>query len=134
MKVRIGRPPNHPDEYMIAVAEAVANGLSYREASRRYRVSHGSIAHWLSKLEKSPRKNAKQASVPKPQEPRPKREPGKGKAALELEIQLLKQEIGELYMQVQLLKKAQAFADRVKREDSSIITSENFEQYQGGVK
>jgi hypothetical protein len=134
MKVRIGRPPNHPDEYMIAVAEAVASGLSYREASKRYRVSHGSIAHWLSKLEKSPRKKVQSRPPAKVRETMQKGLPGKGKAALELEIQLLKQELGELYMQVRMLKKAQAFAERMKREDSLIVTSENFEQFRGGAK
>lgn len=128
MKIPTGRPPKHPADYMMAVAEEVANGLSYREASKRFRVSHGSICHWLKKYAREGHQKNKQ--------PKGLSKPGAtvGRASLELENRLLKQELGELYMEVRLLKKAQAFAEQARKEDSSIVTSENFGLSRRGAK
>jgi hypothetical protein len=129
MNIPGGRPPKHPVDYMMAVAEEVANGMSYRDASKRFRVSHGSISHWLKKYSRQgPRK--------KPAPPRSVSKTGAtvGPATLELENRLLKQELGELYLEIKLLKKAQAFAEQARKEDSSIVTSENFGLLRRGAK
>jgi transposase-like protein len=129
MKVPTGRPSKHSVEFMRAVAEQVTNGqLTYREAVKRYGVSHGSVSHWVKKY--------KTHSLHKMNQPRsklPKTSAGR-ESALESENKLLKQELAELYVQLQLLKKAQVFAERARRDASSIVTSENFERYKGDAK
>jgi transposase-like protein len=129
MKVPTGRPAKHPVEFMMAVAEQITNGqLTFREATKRYGVSHGSLSHWKKKYKGQSLQKMKQ-----PKSALAKTTAGR-ETALESENKLLKQELAELYMQVQLLKKAQIFAERAKRDASSIVTSENFERYKGDAK
>jgi hypothetical protein len=43
-------------------------------------------------------------------------------------VKNLKTEIGELYLENLMLKKALEFSRQIKNEDSSVITSENLDQ------
>ena len=53
---------------------------------------------------------------------------------LEDQVKDLKTEIGELYLETRMLKKILAYSQRKKRENSSIITSENLDQFQKDAK
>ena len=109
---------------MMAVAQKVASGeLTQRQAAKRYGVSHGSISVWKKRYVTNTLHLMKQKRDPKPKTPSGR------EAALENEIKALKQELADLYMQVQMLKKAQVFADRARKDASSIITSENSDQF-----
>lgn len=120
MKIPTGRPSKHPVDFMMAVATKLATGeLTLREASRRYGVSHGALSYWKKRYGQNSLHLMNQKK-----DPRPKTSAGR-EIALESEIKLLKQEIGTLYMQVQMLKKAQLFAEQARKDASSIITSEN---------
>jgi hypothetical protein len=52
----------------------------------------------------------------------------------ETQIRNLKQEIADLYLENLMLKKILEYSKHLKKEDSSVITSENLDQYQGRVK
>jgi transposase-like protein len=118
MKIPTGRPAKHPVEFMMAVAQRVVTGeLTYRQAMKRYGVSHGSIGNWVKKYQAGTLADMKQ-----PKERLPKK-PHTREAALENEIKALKQELANLYMINQMLKKAQIFADRARKDASSLIIS-----------
>jgi transposase len=125
----LGRPAKHSVEFMMAVAEQVLSGqMSYRQASERYGVSHGSISCWKEKYRKFMLHRMKQAGR------KGALTPVGREAALELENKQLKQELADLYLQVRMLKKVQAFEEQAKRDASSIITSESFERSKRGAK
>src|SRR6476620_7134983 len=110
MKKPIGRPSDHSVEFMVTVAHKVANGeLTYREAAKRYGISHGSIHSWLKKFKSNTLQLTKQVRTSEPKTARGR------EVALEFEIKELKFEIAHLYLQVQMLKKAQAFEDQVRK-------------------
>ena len=54
--------------------------------------------------------------------------------AVKAENERLKAKIGELTMQIDLLKKLEAFARQMRKEDTSVITAKNLAQFQGGAK
>jgi transposase len=119
MKSPTGRPCKHPVEFRMAVAHKVISGeLTHREAAKRYGVSHGSVSLW-----KRHYKNSTLHLMNKKKDPRPKTAFGK-EVQLENEVRALKQELANLYMQVQMLKKAQIFQEQARSDLSSIITSE----------
>ena len=123
MKIPTGRPAKHPVDFMMAVAQKVVSGeLTLREAAQRYGVSHGSISLWKKRYGSRTLHLMKQKKEIKP------RTAGGREAALESEIRVLKQELGDMYMQIQMLKKAQVFSERAKKDASSIVTSENLDQ------
>ncbi len=48
---KIGRAPKYNlDYYMMMAKNVVEQGMSYREASKIYNVSHGSVHHWKNVL------------------------------------------------------------------------------------
>jgi hypothetical protein len=53
--------------------------------------------------------------------------------ALERENMALKAELGDLYLQVKMLKKAESYIQWLRSESSSVITSENWEQFKEDV-
>jgi transposase len=123
-----GRQAKHSVEYMMMVAKkCVDEGLSYREAARTFGVSHGSVYSFIKKYKQQ---NAKTRRYEKS---------GRYKKRVDdwahkNEIASLKQEIGELYLENTMLKKALQLATKTKRESSSVITSENLAQLRGVVK
>src|ERR1700758_4119009 len=129
-KKHIGRAPNYsPEYYMMMDKQMVDDGITYREAARIYGVSHGTVCHWL-KLYKSGKlvghlNKGKQNQNYKDEN---------AQFRTERHIKELKHEIAELYLENTMLKKALAYSQRIKREDSSVITSENLDQFQEPVK
>lgn len=101
------------------VVEEVESGLVTKaQAARKYEVSAGVIDRWILKYRDG-------ALVEKPTTE---------EKALRVENEKLKAKIGELTMQIDLLKKLEAYAQRKRKEDTSVITLKNLAQFQGGAK
>jgi transposase-like protein len=129
MKKPTGRPGNHTVDFMMTVAKAVAEKeLTFREAAQRYGVSHGSVYAWKKKY-----LNRTLHESNEPKETKPKTNLGR-EIALEVENKALKLELANMFMEIQLLKKAQAYAAQAKKEASSIYTYENLSRSKGRVK
>ena len=128
-KKRIGRAPKYtPEYYMMMAKHIVDDNLSFREAAKIYKVSHGTVNHWL-KLYKSgqlPQRIKKAKLQVESQDSLIQR--------MDRYIKELKAEIGELYLENQMLKKAQKLSQQIRSERSSVITSENLAQWQKAAK
>ncbi len=125
-KKLIGRQPKWTAEYMNMVAQKVVNeGMKFREAAKIFGVSTGAVNQWVKKYRKG---TLAQNNTDKEQSPDFKI------YTLEEQIKELKTEIGDLYLQNQMLKKALSHSLQKKKENSSVITSENLAQFQKGVK
>ena len=122
------RPKYAPEYYMMMSKRVVDEGMSYREAAKIYKMSHGSINYWVNlyKEGKIPGKVAKAKKYTESQDGTVIR--------LEAFIVSLKTEIGELYLENQILKKARVFLQEHKKSSSSAITSENLDQWKKGAK
>jgi len=126
-KKQPGREPTHTVEYMSMVAKKVTEeGMTYREASKTFGISQGAIAQWKKKYldgvwmnhDRTKHKGASEARV----------------HILSDQVKELKQEIGELYLENLMLKKALYHSQQIKKENSSVITSENLAQFQEGAE
>jgi len=110
----IGRRPKFTLEYMNMVAEKVVeDGMTFRVAAKTFDVSQGSITKWV--------KNFKKGHVPVNS-----RNDGISKDTqvynLEEKVKGLTTEIGSLYLENQLLKKALSHLQSKRKETSSVIT------------
>ena len=123
-----GRQSKHSVEFQMMVArKCVEGGMTYREASKTFNVTHGSVYAWIQKFKGHTINN--------------KRRQRKSKYDQEVEayrhqaqVKELKHEIAELYLENLMLKKALKHSVQLKKESSSVITSENLEQLQGGAE
>lgn len=123
---RIGRAPKYNiDYYMMMAKQVVEQGMSFRDAAKLYNVSHGSVSHWKKVYlqGKFPKMKKAQAISPENQ-----------LLQIESQVRNLKQEIADLYLENLMLKKMIEYSRQVKNEDSSVITSENLDQFRGRVK
>ena len=121
-----GKPPQWTSEYMFMVAQKVVEeGMTYREAAKTFNVSTGSVGAFVRKYKKG---NLNAYS--KGNEPSDKLKMFR----LEEQVKELKGEIGDLYLQNQMLKKALYHSQQKKKDNSSVITSENLAQFQKGAK
>ncbi|HAR42118.1 MAG TPA: hypothetical protein DCS07_05725 [Bdellovibrionales bacterium] len=121
-----GREPTYTQEYMMMVAKSVVEkGMTLREAAQTFGVSHGSVSLW--------KKMYKQGEV-RSSDRLPAEKPDVKIYRLESHLKELKQEIGELYLENLMLKKTLKFSQQVKRENSSIITSESLDQSEEDAK
>ena len=91
---------------------------SLAEASKKYRICASVIGRWLTRS-RAGLLDDNVSAVEK---------------ALRLENERLKIKVGELTMQVYVLKKLEAYVLQRKREDSYVVTSESLEACDGGVK
>src|SRR5882672_9763010 len=95
-----GRPATYSTEYYVMMVKHILEEkLSYREASKIYKVSHGTVSHWI-KLHKT----GKLPLAIKKAKARVEHE-GVQLQKLESYIKMLKSEIGELYLENRMLKK-----------------------------
>lgn len=123
-----GRQPTHTPEFMIMVARKVVEGeMTYREASKTFGISHGAVSSYVKKYKNDDLNSKRRGRV------------GKHKDAVEsyrheAQLRELKQEIAELYLENLMLKKALKHSIQLKKSDSSVITSENFEQFKEDVE
>lgn len=128
-KKRIGRTPKYTEEYYMMMAKHIVDeNLSFREAAKIYKVSHGTVNHWLKlyKSGKLPQRIKKAKLQVESQDSLIQR--------MDRYIRELKAEVGELYLENQMLKKAQQLSRQIKNERSSVITSENLAQWQKDAK
>ena len=128
MKKPIGRPSKYPYEFRKMIAEkAMAGTQTYRALAREFDVPHAVITKWKRHYERG--------TLDTLNEPRRVVDATDTRVMnLEKENRMLKEQLGDLYMQIQLLKKAEAWAQRAKKESSLIITSENLDQLDEGVR
>jgi transposase len=105
--------------------KVVEEGMTYRVAAKTFAISTGAVSAWTKKYKKG---NLLQSAKDKEQSPDYKI------YQLEDQVKELKTEIGDLYLQNQMLKKALFHSQMKKKENSSVITSENLAQFQKAAK
>ena len=128
MKNPQGRPHKLPYELRKAVAETViAREMTYRQAATKYQISQGAVATCVKEFKSG---GIKKTNPPKWIADQEKTDKEK---ALERENMALKAELGDLYLQVKMLKKADSYIRWLRSESSSVITSENWEQFKKDV-
>jgi transposase len=123
-----GRRSNVSVEYQIMIArKCIDEGMTYREAAKTFNVSHGSVYAFIQKYKDKGAKTKRKATTSKYQ---------KEVEDYRHESQLkdLKHEIAELYLENLMLKKVLQHSLKMKKEDSSIITSENLDRLKEDVK
>ncbi len=123
-----GRQPTYTLEYMMMVAEKVSRGeLTYRQAAKTYGASHGSIGSWVRQYKsKNWGKNIRRKVHSMSEHVQ--------KTRHEAQLKELKHQIAELYLENLMLKKMVEYAQTTKKESSSVITSENLEQFRKAAK
>ena len=100
------------------VREVETGACGLAEAARRYELSPSLIQIWRDKARDG-------ALIDRP---------STREKALEKENRALKEQVGELYMRVDALKKTAGYARRLKSASSSVITGLNWEQSRKDVK
>jgi len=125
-KKKTGRKPKYKLEFMNMVAsKVIEDGLTFREAAKVFNVSQGSISVWV--------KNCKKGFVPINSRDID-REKDMQVYRLEEKVKDLTTEVGSLYLENQLLKKALSHAASKRKDNSSVITSRNLAQFQKDAK
>jgi transposase len=101
--------------------------MSYREAGNSFGLSHGSISAIVKQYKHEGSKSKRNIRTSKYREE---------VEAYRQQSQMkdLKLEIADLYLENLMLKKALEHSLRTKKEDSSVITSENLERLKGDAK
>ena len=123
-----GRRAKHSPEYRMMVAKkCVEEGMTYREAAAAFGLSHGSVYQIIQQYKHSGDKVKRKVTASKYQK---EVENYRHQA----QLKDLKHEIAELYLENLMLKKALEHSLRRKKEDSSVITSENFERLKEDVR
>ncbi len=101
------------------VVQEIESGLVTKaQAARKYEISAGVIDRWIWKSHDG-------SLIEKP---------SNDEKALRAENERLKAKVGDLTMQIDLLKKLEAYAQQKRRENTSVITAKNLAQYQRGAK
>ena len=100
------------------VQEVESGSISLSAAGRKYELSPNLINQWRDKF----RGGALTS------------EPSKRERELEKEVERYKVLLAEAHADREFLKKAQEFARRLKRQDTAVITGQNFKQFQTDVK
>jgi len=102
----------------LVVSEVESGVLSLAAASRKFQVSAASITSWRKKL----------------REGNLVENPSNREKQLEKEVQELKEKVGELVMEIDLLKKVEAYTQRLRSADSSTITGLNWRRFRRDAK
>lgn len=100
------------------IAQIESGKLSVREAAREHQLSHSLIEYWRNQYQTN-------SLVERP---------SKRERQLEAENEKLKAKIGDLYMQMEHIKKLQAWVQRKKNADTSVITAKNWDQFRKPAK
>jgi len=100
------------------VGEIESGTLSLSAAARKHGISATAISRWREQLRDGGLSD----------------KPSAREKSLETEVRSLREKIGELTMQVDLLKKAEAYALRLRSVDSSTITGLNWHQFRKDAK
>ena len=123
-----GRPAKLTPEARLAVANSViSKEMTYREAAKAYGISPGAVGSCVRLYKKEGTKSKRNERVN-----------AYNKASDEYRHQAhvkeLKQEIADLYLQVQILKKILNKSLLVKKSNGSVITTDNLDQLQRDVE
>ena len=121
-KKKRGRPNAKSPEFRMMVCQEIEAGMTYKEASKTFGVSNGSLAAWL-----------KQYRAGKLLDPKAVEDSRSRIERLTENIDELKAEIAELYLQNQVLKKAIAYMNSKVKKGSFVITQETMDQYRTDV-
>lgn len=117
-----GRRQKFTVEYQMMIARAVVEeGMKYKTAAQTFGTSQGTVGACIKRYKKGNWGNA-----------------GKAKEIseklrvhrLETSVKELKEEIANLYLENLMLKKIQQHSQRIKKENSSIVTAETLDQLQ----
>jgi len=100
------------------VGEIESGTFSLSGAARKYGISATAISRWREQLQAGGLDD----------------KPSAREKSLETEVRILREKIGEMTMQVDLLKKAEAYARRLRSVDSSTITGLNWHQFRKDAK
>jgi transposase-like protein len=100
------------------VQEIESHLVPKAQAARKYEISAGVIDRWIWKY-----RDGTLIDKPSHQE-----------TTVLAENERLKAKIGELTMQIDLLKKLEVYAAQRRKEDTSVITAKNLAQFQKGAK
>ena len=100
------------------IAQIKAGQTTVREAAREHQLSHSLIEYWRRQFDDN-------ALVERP---------SKRERQLEAENEKLKAKIGDLYMQMEHIKKLQAWVQQKKNADTSVITAKNWDQFRKPAK
>jgi transposase-like protein len=95
------------------IEEIEAGRMTVTGAARKHQISPSVIHYW--------RQRSKEGKLIE--------HPSKRERALEKEVTKLKETIGDLYVQIELLKKVEAWKKRMRSVDSSIITGKNLARF-----
>jgi transposase len=123
-----GRPSKLTPQARYAVAQAVTSKeMTYREAAKAYGISPGAVGSCVRLHKKGGAKAKVNARIN-----------AYNKASDEYrhqaQVKELKQEIADLYLQVQILKKILNKSLLVKKSNGSVITTDNLDQLQRDVE
>lgn len=114
---QIGRKPKWTQEFMMMVGRKCVEGeMTLREAAKTFGMSHGTVSVCKKMFKKGEWKPDKLIVSDRVKVQR-----------LETQARELKHEIAELYLENLMLKKALQFSRQIKKENSSIITSETLD-------
>ena len=123
-----GRPSKCSVEYQVMIAKKVVEeGMTYREAAKTFNVSHGAVHSYIKKYKHLDGKIKRTAQ-------RTRYADRVEDYRHEAQLKGLKQEIADLYLENLMLKKALQHSLQMKKEDSSVITSENLERLKEVVR
>ena len=100
------------------VQEVESGSISLSAAGRKYELSPGLINLWRDKLRGGALTDA----------------PSKRERELEKELERYKMLLAEAHADREFLKKAQDYAQRLRRQDTAVITGLNVEQFRTGAK
>lgn len=119
-----GRPSTHSHETRVMIGRQVVNKeFSYVKAAQAYGISQGAVAACVKLYKKQ---NTNQRRTERTEE----RNQAFVNYQHQSEVKTLKQEIADLYLENQLLKKALTHFRSPKKDNGSVITSENLDQSQ----
>ncbi|MES2768678.1 MAG: helix-turn-helix domain-containing protein [Bdellovibrionota bacterium] len=111
-----GRQPKHSQEFMIMVArKCIDEGMTYREASTIFGVSHGSVYQFIQKYKHDKFKTKRNARTSKY-----KKEVEEYRHTAQ--VKELKHEIAELYLENLMLKKALKHSLSASKRNKSLKT------------
>jgi len=100
------------------IAQIEAGEITAQEAARKHQLSRSLIEYWRDQYRTN-------ALVDRP---------SKRERQLEAENEKLKAKIGDLYLQMEHIKKLQAWVQRKKNADTSIITAKNWDPFRKPAK
>src|SRR3989338_5880076 len=105
-------------EFKRQLVQQIESGiLTQSQAAREYQISASVIGHWRLRFQEGVLVES----------------PSSRERLLEAENEKLKAKVGDLTMKIDVLKKMEDYARRLRSGDSSVITGRNLVQFKRGV-